>query len=382
MNTQKPVILIGPTCDDPTESVSVVNLALVDGLQDHFTFVCSASNRRYGLTRQCQLNFWNLYYLVKHLVIWLKNLLRHRPDVAHYAIISSWAMKKGVLMLGLARIFGARTVGHLHDGNFVEHWNQLSPMRRRFAFWQLSKLDGFIVLSERWRDLIEEQVGIAPEKLYVVNNSIAAGFEDAALAMPVARPGNRLLSLGTMGRDKGVLELVAACAAVAKETQDFSLDLVGPEREPGIRDLVNRQLVDLDLTANVRLQGGVHGPAKLDLFRESSIFVLPSYFENFPLVILEAAAAGQAIITTRVGAVPEFFEDGVSAIFVDVGNVAQLAEAITRLLQQPEELRSLGSAARDVFKYRLARSRIKDSLEHCYRQLLGAESLQACADDS
>jgi glycosyltransferase involved in cell wall biosynthesis/2-polyprenyl-3-methyl-5-hydroxy-6-metoxy-1,4-benzoquinol methylase len=370
MSRQKPVILIGPTCDDPTESVSVVNRALVDGLQDRFTFVCSACNRRYGLTRQSRLNLWNLYYLAKHVVIWFNNLLRHRPDIAHYAISSEWAMEKGLMLFGLARLCGARTVGHLHSGGFVEYWQKLSPGRRRFASTQLAKLDAFIVLSEKWGDLMVEKIGIAREKLHVINNPIAASFEDVALAMAIDRQGNRLLSLGTMGRDKGVLELVAACAVVAKETRDFRLDIVGPEREPGIRDLVSRQVKELDLTKQVTLQGSIYGTAKLDLFRETSIFVLPSHFENFPLVVLEAAAAGQAIITTPVGAVPEFFEDGVSAIFVEVGNAVQLAEAITRLISSPGERLRLAAGAREVFRRQLSRAGNMRSLLGVYGEVL------------
>lgn len=373
MNQDTPVILIGPMCEDPAESVSAVNRAFVDGLQDRFTFVCSACNRRYGATRQSQLNLWNLYYLLKHLLIWFAKLLQYRPQIAHYAISSGTAMEKGFLMLGLARICGARTVGHLHSGGFIDHWNQLSRMRRHFASRQLAKLDGFIVLSETWRELIEEHIGIARDKLFVVNNPIATSFEDAMIAMPLDRPGNRLFSLGTMGRSKGVLELVAACAVVAKETRDFMLDIVGPEREPGIRDLVSRQVMNLSLTALVRLQGSVHGPAKLDLFREATIFVLPSHFENFPLVVIEAAAAGQAIITTRVGAVPEFFEDGVSAIFVDIGNEVQLADAITRLIRNPDERRRLGAGAREVYQRRLSRVKILKSLLVLYEHVLREE---------
>ena len=364
-----PVILIGPVCDDPAESVSAVNRAFVDGLQDRFTFVYSACNRRYGGTRQSQINLWNLYYLLMHVFIWYKNLLQYRPDAAHYAINSGFAMEKGFLLLGLARLRGARTVGHLHGGGFIEDWQQLSPRRRRFASGQLAKLDAFIVLSEKWGDLIEEKVGIAREKLHVINNPISASFEDAALAMAIDRQGNRLLSLGTMGRDKGVLELVAACAVVTQETRDFSLDLVGSEREPGIRDQVSRQLMELDLTAQVRLQANVYGTAKLDLFREASIFVLPSYYENFPLVVLEAAAAGHAIITTRVGAVPEFFEDGVSAIFVDAGNAVQLAEAITRLIRNPGERLCLAAGAREAFRRRLSRVDILESLRVVYENV-------------
>lgn len=370
MSQETPVILIGPMCEDPAESVSAVNRAFVDGLKDRFTFVCSGCNRRYGGTRQSKLNLWNLYYLLKHLFIWSAKLLQYRPQIAHYAISSGTAMEKGFLMLGLARICGARTVGHLHSGGFIDHWNQLSRMRRHFASKQLAKLDGFIVLSEAWRELIEQHIGIAREKLFVVNNPIASNFEDAAISMPFWRPGNRLLSLGTMGRDKGVFELVAACAVVAKETRDFMLDIVGPEREPGIRDQVSLQVMNLGLTSVVRLQGSVHGSAKLDLFRETSIFVLPSHFENFPLVVLEAAAAGQAIIVTRVGAVPEFFEDGISAIFVDIGNEAQLADAITRLVGNTDERLSLAAGAREAFQRRLSRAGILKSLLGVYEDVL------------
>jgi glycosyltransferase involved in cell wall biosynthesis len=371
MSKPRPVILIGPTCDDPAESVSAVNLALVDGLQDRYTFVCSAVNRRHGLTRQSQVNFWNLYYLLKHLLIWFMNILKHRPKIAHYAISSGMAMEKGLVMLGLARNCGARTVGHLHSGGFIDHWNTLSPMRRRFASAQLARLDAFIVLSETWRSLVVQKVGIPMEKIHIVNNPIAAGFEGAALGIPIERLGNHILSLGTMGRDKGVLELVGACAAVAREVPDFTLDIVGPEREPGIRDLVSRQIADLNLGGQVRLQESVHGDAKLDLFRDASIFVLPSHYENFPLVVLEAAAAGHAIITTPVGAVPEFFEDGVSAIFVEICNSAQLADAITRLIRNPGERQRLANRAREVFRGRLSRGGIMESLRGVYERLLG-----------
>ena len=381
MKTTKPVILIGPSSDDPTESVSAVNHALVDGLRDCFRFVSSASNRGHGETRQSRLNMWNLYYLVKHLFIWLINILRYRPEIAHYAISSGIAMEKGILMLGLARVFGAHTIGHLHSGGFIEHWDNLSAMRCQFACKRFARLDAFIVLSDKWRSLMVEKVGLPREKIHVVNNPIATEFEGVALGMPIERPANQLLSLGTMGRAKGVLELVTACAAVAREVPDFSLDIVGPEREPGIRTIVSREIKNLNLGAHIRLQGSVHGDAKIALFQQASIFVLPSHYENFPVVVLEAAAAGHAIITTPVGAVPEFFENGVSAIFVEIGNSAQLADAIIRLIINPSERQRLGNHAREVFRKRLIRSQIMKSLREVYERVLGNGSRESGPSD-
>lgn len=370
MKNPMPVILIGPNCDDPAESVSAVNRTLAEGLGGRFTFVCSASNRRYGLTRQSTVNFWNLFYLVKHLAIWMKNLLRHRPDVAHYAVSSGSAMEKAFLMFGVARLFGARTVGHLHSGSFLEHWKKLSPSRRRFAYAQLAKLDAFIVLSEQWRERIAEQVGIAREKIHVVNNPIDPAFEDQALCFPVVRQELAILSMGTMGRDKGVFELVEACGILRRLGHDFHLRIVGPEREPGIRATVEQKIVDESCSNSILLCGATFGADRVALFRESSIFVLPSHYENFPLVVLEAAAAGQAIVTTPVGAIPEFFKHDVSAVFVPVKDVSALAKAIEHLVLHPAESHELGQEARRAFQGHLKRDRILSSLEAAYAAIL------------
>jgi glycosyltransferase involved in cell wall biosynthesis len=108
------------------------------------------------------------------------------------------------------------------------------------------------------------------------------------------------------------------------------------------------------------------------LFRDSSIFLLPSYCENFPLVLLEAAASGMGIIASPVGAVPEMLEHEVSAIFVEAGNKRQIAQAIYRLVQLPEERVRFGRAARDRFIAQFERSRIMKAMESTYRHVLGS----------
>ena len=368
MNQRKPVVLIGPISDDPAESVSAVNRALASGLTDRYTFVYCHANRRHGGTRQSRINGWNLYYLFKHAVIWCWNLVRHRPDIAHYAISSGPALKKGLVFLWLARQMGARTVGHLHSGSFLTFWDRLSPERRNSALRAFTQLNAFVVLSESWRTSVTTHIGVPPGKVFVVNNPIDAAFEAKALALPFERPGTLvILSLGVLGRDKGVLDLIAACALIRSRVPHFTLELAGPEREPGIAELVKQRAKEGGLGEQVRLVGSVWGAKKLALFAEASVFILPSYYENFPLVLLEAAAAGQAIISTPVGAVPEFFVDTESALFVEIGNVQQLATAIERVLIDQAERHRLARNGREVFCRKLARAEILNSLDQVYR---------------
>lgn len=109
-------------------------------------------------------------------------------------------------------------------------------------------------------------------------------------------------------------------------------------------------------------------------FREHGIFLFPSYRENLPLVVLEAAAAGRAIITTRVGGVPEFFVHNESVLFVEPGNVRDMQAAVRRLHEDPDLRRRLGLAAREVFRRKLVRSSIMDSLEAVYRDVLAGDA--------
>ena len=368
--TKKPRIQIGPICDDPMESVSSVNKALIEGMKDLYEFVSPSSNRHHGITTQARFNALNLIYMVKHTLLWLWALFWRRPQIAHYGLTTSWALEKGLFLLMLARFFGAKTIAHLHAGDFGEYLPRLSGWRRRFAMSQIAKLDAFVVLSEHWRGVVTEVTRFPREQMFVVSNPIDRSFENAALQLPIARCSHSVLSLSTMSRDKGVLDIMAAARIIRKEMSDFEIVLAGPEREPGILEVVKGLIVAQGLEKQVILHPGVWGDAKVQMFRNTSIMLLPSYIENFPLVVLEAAAAGHAIITTPVGAVPEFFEDEVSALFIEPGNPEQLAGAILRLLKHPDESRRLAAAARQVFERRLGRNGIMTSLDSVYSHLI------------
>jgi len=369
----KPRILIGPHSKDPTESVSAVNGAFMHGLMDQFEFLPLDATRRHGTTRQSMFNGINLFYFAQQLVRWISLLIRRRPELAHYAISSGWAMEKGLVFMKLARLFGVKTLAHMHSGEFIDHWQSLSTRRKEFALREFSKLDGLVLASQWWCDEIRKHVPLPPEKFFVVNNPIDPAFERLALEMPAERPVNVVLSLGTMGRAKGVFDMLAAAEKI-QGSDEFTLKLIGAEREPNILEEVRRYIADHSLASRVEVQSAVSPEEKIALYRCASIFLLPSYYENFPLVLVEAAAAGLAIVATPVGAIPEFFKDGVSALFVEPGNAGQIGDAVQKLLRSPRERTRMGIAAREMFVTRLARCKIMASLSAVYHRVgVGAE---------
>ena len=83
----------------------------------------------------------------------------------------------------------------------------------------------------------------------------------------------------------------------------------------------------------------------------TDIFVFPSWYEGFPLVILEAMAAVCPVISTKgVGAIPEVVIDGVSWIFVEKQNPKHIADVIIRLIDNSKLREEMGTAGRERFK--------------------------------
>ncbi len=96
----------------------------------------------------------------------------------------------------------------------------------------------------------------------------------------------------------------------------------------------------------VDVPGWLNSAAADNLLRRTDILVLPSFAENLPMVILEAFAHGVPVVSTPVGAIAEVIDDGRNGLLVPAGDVAALAGALKKLLDNPELRRSLGQAAR------------------------------------
>jgi len=95
----------------------------------------------------------------------------------------------------------------------------------------------------------------------------------------------------------------------------------------------------------VEFQGYVDHDRLPEIYNRSDIFVLPSFSEGLPNVILEAQACGLPVIGTEVGGIPELLSDG-RGILVSVGDEQQLFDAMEALVQNPELRITIAKKAR------------------------------------
>nr|WP_284302772.1 glycosyltransferase [Mobilicoccus caccae] len=115
-----------------------------------------------------------------------------------------------------------------------------------------------------------------------------------------------------------------------------------------LHDSLAATIAETGLTSQVELVGPVGQDHLPDLYRDSDVFVLPSFSEGLPVVLMEAMATGIPVVTTQIAAVTEMVTDGVHGRVVPPGRADLLADALTDLARDPARRIEMGRAGRET----------------------------------
>ncbi len=156
-----------------------------------------------------------------------------------------------------------------------------------------------------------------------------------------------ILFLGRIHKQKGCDLLVEAFKLISKEYNDLYLVIAGPDNV-GYKKEIEKLLVKNDLLNRVLFPGFLSGRGKLSAYIDSEILVLPSYFENFGMSVIEAMACGlPVVVSDRVGIYKDIKE--YDAGLIANLNPESLYKCISSLLQKSElPVKILGNAKRLV----------------------------------
>lgn len=182
-------------------------------------------------------------------------------------------------------------------------------------------------------------------------------------------PGPYVLFVGRLAPNKGLLTLVEAFRPLARHDPTASLVLVGADG--GMDRAVADRAKALGLERRVLRLGHVEDDTLLaSSMHDARLLVLPSEYEAFGLVLLEAMAQGTPVVSTRVGGIPEFVEDGRAGHLVPPASPEALKDAIERLWSDPVAARKMGEFGRDTIVPRYSWDRVVDQLEPVYQEAL------------
>jgi glycogen synthase len=152
-----------------------------------------------------------------------------------------------------------------------------------------------------------------------------------------------VLFVGRLVAQKGVTFLLEALSVVLQRCPETRLIIAGD----GELDLFLKRITRyLGIPHRVTFLDWTTGPDLVALYQRAKFVVVPSYYEPFGIVALEAMACGRPVIASRIGGLAEIVDDGVSGFLVEAGNHLQLAQRMVHLIQNNEQRLMMGQAAR------------------------------------
>lgn len=267
------------------------------------------------------------------------------PDIIYVHVGSNASLYRESAFVLLAKLLKKRVIGHFHAGDIKEYLELQPHAGQTFIHHGLSCCDRLIAVSHASSDTLRSiskarNVSVIPNGIRTAAfNREMCGSEDRI---------TRLLFVGAVGKLKGESDLVKALAVVKNRGFDFRVCFAGYGAETLAVDLETHGLMDF-----VEHLGPVPTAERVSHFHQADIFVLPTYAEAMPVSVIEAMAAGLAIVTTPVGGIPEIVKHGEAGLLFRPGDINALTEALCQLLSDKALREKLGSNAHAIAKQEL-----------------------------
>ena len=229
-----------------------------------------------------------------------------------------------------------------------------------------------IVQNPDDREVIARVLGAPSDSLVLIRGS---GVDPLGYPPSPQRGGRVQVALiSRMLWPKGVGEFVAAAESLRPEFADVRFVLVG-DTDDG-----NPQAVPRERLKAWHAQGVVQWLGRRDdipeILAASHIVALPSsYGEGIPKILIEAAASGRPIVTTDTPGCREIVRDGENGLLVPKGRPDALAEALRRLILDPEARRRMGAAGRRIAQAEFSESRVVEETLAVYRSVLSRATI-------
>jgi glycosyltransferase involved in cell wall biosynthesis len=193
--------------------------------------------------------------------------------------------------------------------------------------------DRVVAASTFTRQTLVEH-GVAEEKIRVLPYGVGQEFLDAGQTRKERAAGRkmRFLFLGHLSARKGLRQLLEAWRGI----EGGELVLMGGGDPGPWRQIAGEKVI---------FSGGGDRSRVLEEMKKADVFVFPSLFEGFGLVLLEAMAAGLPILTTKNTAGPDLIEQGKEGQLVRAGNVKDLTKAMASMIRDPAKTAGMGQQA-------------------------------------
>jgi len=233
-------------------------------------------------------------------------------------------------------------VMHFHGPWALESKAEGEGRLSTWGKWAIEKLvyqraNGFIVLSEAFRQILHKTYSVPLEKIFIVGGGIDTAQFDLGLSIAQAREKlgwqkdrRIILCVRRLVQRMGLENLISAIALVRYQYPDVLLLIAG---KGVIAEALRSQIKELQLEDHVQLLGFVPDQDLAISYRAAELSIVPTIsLEGFGLIVIESLAAGTPVLGTPIGGIPEILQPFASDLILEGSTTQQLAQGIIESL--------------------------------------------------
>ena len=344
--------------------ISVLTKTILPILDKKVDLIYFSTVSKRELKESGKFTLQNIALALKQYIRFLYSMLRFRPHIIHIHTSQGIALLKDTFFVLSGKVFYSNVVLHVHAPNFDKLYCKQSPILQSYIRRVMKRADIVIALSSEWKKRIAQI--IPNNQIFILRNCIDVNNIPPHIFSLEAKG----LFLGSVGLRKGAFDLIEAIGRIKLKGISLKVWIVGYEAREGDLQRARSMQEELQLGDYVKILGTVYGEKKKNLLSKANFFVLPSYNEGLPMAILEAMAAGMAIISTSVGGIPEIVKDGYNGFIVNPGDVNALTEKLSILAGDLELLNIMGHRNREIAERELDVIQYVEKLVTLYDALL------------
>ena len=277
-------------------------------------------------------------------------------DSLHLCTSASYSLLKDYLLLKMAKKQGVKTVVHFHFGRIPSLYNKHNWEWRLLK--NVSKLASKVIVIDESSYITMLNAGF--DSVHFLPNPLSDAITNQIEKEKgiIDREQGKILFVGHVIPTKGIYEMVDAC----QEIPNLRLHIIGTVTSE-IKDEIARRVGGAPDWLVFR--GALPHENVIKEMLSSQVFVLPSYTEGFPNVILESMACGCGIVATNVGAIPEMLNiksNNPCGICVSPQNKEELKDAIQSLINDSQLTMEYGKNAMNRVNSEYSISKIWEQL--------------------
>jgi glycosyltransferase involved in cell wall biosynthesis len=369
---EKRILIVGPV-PPPFGGIATVIYSIINSeLSKEYVF--DIFNRSESIYDSQTSSFQRKLLKAKRVLALFRQLWLGKYEFIHIHGSTSGFLGDTMVMV-VAFLASSRVLLHLHGTDWEKFYGSVSMFRRIYVRIGLAIPRRIVVLYDLWAQNIRK---LDPRiNVRVIRNFIPdcpkpekASLDLLRTELGIGEEEFLISSIGRVGWRKGSFDIVQAVKQLLVENSNFMVLLVGGEELQGEMNDIKKAVDDNGLGHTTKLIGEIKisdVPLYLGI---SDVFLLPSYYEGMPMSIIEAMRGEKPIIATRVGAIPDMIESGVSGILINPGHPEEIATAIIRLRNEPILKEKIAKGARNVFEQRFETSKVVLDINNLYKEMI------------